>query len=315
MDVNITNWHSGDTALISASRKGHLDVVCALLKHHLVNANTKNKNGRTALDVARIRENDDIARLLEEHMEREKLRNEEGQKRREEEERNSQMDTERKEAMEEKRRPQELVNRKPAGSGAEHRMTRHPPALRNENSPSCDDSSVEVVHELLQHNKVGGNLQCSDGATALYLASEQGHVEVVQELLQDDKVDVNVRNTDGKTPLFIASQNGHLHVVQEFLQNDKVEVNAQCTDGATALHTASQYGHAEVVRLLRQHNKVDVNARCINSLSQVLTSGIVMVPDDHIDVTSLAACEEETIVCFAETAGLTCVHGVAPKIP
>jgi ankyrin repeat protein len=49
-----------------------------------------------------------------------------------------------------------------------------------------------VVHALLQHNKVDVNLRHSDGVTALYMASQQGHVEVVRALLEHDKVDVNL---------------------------------------------------------------------------------------------------------------------------
>ena len=68
-------------------------------------------------------------------------------------------------------------------------MARNLPARRNENSRSSDDSSVEVVHELLLHNKMGVNRQSTDGKTAVYIASEEGHVGVVQELLQDDKAE------------------------------------------------------------------------------------------------------------------------------
>ncbi|KAI2493975.1 serine/threonine kinase [Fragilaria crotonensis] len=75
VDVNTKNM-SGDTALIWASFNGHLEVVRALLDHEGVDVNSKESNGKTALDIAREKTNDAVARLLEEHMEREKLRKE-----------------------------------------------------------------------------------------------------------------------------------------------------------------------------------------------------------------------------------------------
>jgi hypothetical protein len=68
--VNANNVH-GNTALTFASDKGHLEVVRALLNHDGVDVNIMDRYGKTALDVARKKNKDDIARLLEEHMERE----------------------------------------------------------------------------------------------------------------------------------------------------------------------------------------------------------------------------------------------------
>ena len=51
---------------------------------------------------------------------------------------------------------------------------------------------------------------------------------VVQALLENDEVDVTAKCTDGKTALHIASQNGHVEVVRLLSQNNKVDVNARC---------------------------------------------------------------------------------------
>ncbi|KAI2494864.1 serine/threonine kinase [Fragilaria crotonensis] len=75
VDVNFKN-DDGKTALIRASKFGHLELVRSLLNHNGVDVNIKNENGETALDVAREWNRDDVARLLEEHMDREKLRKE-----------------------------------------------------------------------------------------------------------------------------------------------------------------------------------------------------------------------------------------------
>ncbi|KAI2490607.1 serine/threonine kinase [Fragilaria crotonensis] len=130
---------------------------------------------------------------------------------------------------------------------------------------ASQNGHLEVVRELLQHDNVDVNLQCTDdGATALYMASQQGHLEVVRELLQHDNVDVNLQCTSGATALYTAIQNGHVEVVRKLLQIDNVDVNIQSTDGTTALYIASQDGHLEVVRELLQHDNVDVNLQCTN---------------------------------------------------
>ncbi|KAI2494866.1 hypothetical protein MHU86_19670 [Fragilaria crotonensis] len=219
----------------------------------------------------------------------------------EEEEKRRSEEEEEQRRYEDAERRQELLNRKPAGSGAEHRVPRETPARRNEKSPSSDESSAEVLDELQQHHiNVVVNLECTNGKTALFIACEKGHVEVVQELLENDEVDVNARCTDDKTPLYVASENGHEKVLRKLLECVDVEVNAQCTNGKTALYIASENGHAdvvrellddgddvkvnlqcidrktalfiasenghvEVVRLLHQNNKVNVNARCMNT--------------------------------------------------
>ncbi len=72
VDVNIQNKY-GMTALILASYWARLEVVHALLNHSGVDVNIMDRYGKTALDVARKKKNDGLARLLEEHMEREKL--------------------------------------------------------------------------------------------------------------------------------------------------------------------------------------------------------------------------------------------------
>jgi ankyrin repeat protein len=122
---------------------------------------------------------------------------------------------------------------------------------------------VEVVRELLQHNKVDVNLRrIYDGSTVLLIASQNGHLEIVRELLQNNKVDVNRQRTyDGATALCIASENGHVDVVRQLLQHDKVDVNLQRQDGATVLYVASQLGRVEVVRELLDHSEIDVNVQ------------------------------------------------------
>jgi ankyrin repeat protein len=107
VDVNIKD-NDDRTALIMASMKGNLEVVHALLNHEGVDVNVRDKYGYTALVFARTNSKSGVARLLEEHMERENL----------------------------------LVVNNPAGSGSKFRLTCYPPR-RNVNSPLSDDAKIE----------------------------------------------------------------------------------------------------------------------------------------------------------------------------
>ena len=61
--VNAVN-SSGNTSLIRASREGHLEVVEELLKHREVDLSVVNKEGQTAVNVARLNGRLDIVACL-----------------------------------------------------------------------------------------------------------------------------------------------------------------------------------------------------------------------------------------------------------
>ena len=60
---------------------------------------------------------------------------------------------------------------------------------------------------------------------------------------------VNAKATDGATALYLASQNGHTGIVKSLLAAG-ADVNSKTRAGATALAIAKQRGHAEVVKVL-----------------------------------------------------------------
>jgi ankyrin repeat protein len=141
---------------------------------------------------------------------------------------------------------------------------------------------LPVVHALL-HAGADVDKAMDNGATPLYMASQNKHLPVVQALLQGG-ADVNEAMDDGGTPLYVASQVGHQPVVQALLQGgadaDKgvdsgdtplivasgqcylpvvqallqagADVNKATDNGATALYIASMWGHLPVVQALLQ---------------------------------------------------------------
>lgn len=85
----------------------------------------------------------------------------------------------------------------------------------------------------------GANIEAfkSDGATALYIAAQEGHLEVVKLLLVKG---ANTRST-GATALYIASQNGHLEVVGLLLDKG-ANIEAALSVGETPLYISAHNG-------------------------------------------------------------------------
>jgi len=79
-------------------------------------------------------------------------------------------------------------------------------------------------------------------------------------LLGVEGINVNQARDNGATALFIALQNGHLDVVKLLLGMEEIDVNQAANDGQTALSKSSQKGRTDVVRLLLQQPNIDVNA-------------------------------------------------------
>ena len=105
----------------------------------------------------------------------------------------------------------------------------------------------EVVELLLKAN-VNPNACLKNGATAIFIASKNGHSTVVSTLLTSG-ADPNLADSNGWTPLMIGSQNGHNEVV-ELLLKAKVNPNARSREWTTAIYMASENGHSVVVSTL-----------------------------------------------------------------
>lgn len=80
-------------------------------------------------------------------------------------------------------------------------------------------------------------------------AAEYGDLNGVQSMLAKG-ANINTQNKYGATALMMASWNGHTEVVKALLAKG-ADVNVQRKDGLTALFMASQRGHKEIVSLLK----------------------------------------------------------------
>ena len=102
--------------------------------------------------------------------------------------------------------------------------------------------------------------QAQTGATALIIASQEGHEEIVQVLLARG-AEIDLQAEFFGTALITASQNGHEGIVQALLAKG-AEINHQNKKGSTALIIASQEGHEGIVQaLLAEGAEIDHQAK------------------------------------------------------
>jgi ankyrin repeat protein len=115
------------------------------------------------------------------------------------------------------------------------------------------------------------NSEPANGATAIHVASENGHVDVVRALLQ--KVSPDFMGGIGVTPLHLAAQYSRLSVANLLLQwNASVDLRS-LVDGSTALASAVSFGSFEMIQtLLRAGASPLARARSSSSLESFLPS-------------------------------------------
>jgi hypothetical protein len=117
---------------------------------------------------------------------------------------------------------------------------------------AAEEGHTEIVRLLLERGADANTKEDISGFTALMSASVNGHTEIVALLLEKG-ADLNAKATsNGTTALIMAAEEGHMEVVKLLLsKNADVKVK-RTTDGVTALSAASRKGHMETVELLEK---------------------------------------------------------------
>jgi ankyrin repeat protein len=92
------------------------------------------------------------------------------------------------------------------------------------------------------------NSEPANGATAIHVASENGHVEVVRVLLR--KVSPDTLGGIGVTPLHLAAQYSRLSIANLLVQSNASVDLRSLVDGSTALASAVSFGSFEMIQTL-----------------------------------------------------------------
>ena len=134
--------------------------------------------------------------------------------------------------------------------------------------------------ELLLKEKVDPNDCNDDGWTALMFASQNAHLQI-GELLLKENADPNICNIDGWTALMFASQNGHLQLA-ELLLKKNANPNVHDNDGFTALMIGCQKGRLSITELLLK-SKADSNAHDNEGWTPLMFAS----QNDHLKIVEL----------------------------
>jgi ankyrin repeat protein len=207
IEINQGDEYDGKTALIWASEEGHVEIVKLLLAKENIDINQEDKYGKTTLMYASIKGHVEIVKLL---LAKENI---------------------------------EINLKDELGYTALMWASRQ--------------GHVEIVKLLLAKENIEINLKDELGYTALIWASRYGHVEIVKLLLAKENIEINHTNKYGWTALILASKEGHVEIVKLLLAKENIEINQEDIWGKTALIWASVQGHKVIVKMLEAKGKRD----------------------------------------------------------
>jgi ankyrin repeat protein len=211
----------GDTALITAIRKGFPEISRFLLDHG-ADVNVANRNGEIpAFVAADLGRSDIMGQLLANGAD--------------------------------PNRSQPLEDTDPLLINISREGSKNPLLIQ-----ATINGHDDTVEKLLAAG-ADVNIRDHEDRTALYWAVSQGFFNIVQALL-DKGADPDIKDSVGTTSLMEAAKNGYLNIVSVLLEHG-AEINAvegadleygssPSTAGTTALIYAARGGHTDVVRLL-----------------------------------------------------------------
>ena len=226
-NIDIQN-KKGDTALILASNNGHAETVKTLLEAG-ANIDIQNKNGNTALILASNNGHIETVKTLLEAGANIDIQNKNG-------------DTAL--ILASNNGHAEIVKTLlEAGANIDIQSIHGNTTL----ILASFNGNTGIVKILLE---AGANIdiQSIHNNTALIIASNNGHTEIVKILL-DAGANIDIQNIHGNTALILASFNGHTETVNTLLDAD-ANIDMQNKNGDTALILASLNGHNEIAKEL-----------------------------------------------------------------
>ena len=114
---------------------------------------------------------------------------------------------------------------------------------------ACSNRDTRTCLELLNNNSTELDTKVINRNQTLILAVKNENVKIVSELLKLN-LDVNIQNSEGATALHIASKIGNLTIVNLLLKN-QANINVKDSKyGESALHKAIWNGQIEIMEKL-----------------------------------------------------------------
>eukprot|EP00439_Symbiodinium_sp_Y106_P049800 s652_g6.t1 len=228
---------SGDSPLVAAAQKGHIDVVQVLVEFGAATNEARRQDGVTPLFAAAQRGFAEVVRfLLDAGAALERPRHDSGAT---------------PLYIAAQKGYQEVVK-----VLAEYGADTDTVALNHGATPlyvAAQNGHESVARMLLEVGAKRDTGRTDTGARPLHAAAQFGHEGVVTALLEHAADPNAACMVGGATALALACQVGHFEVARLLLQG-RADPRAAQSDGTTAWDLASQHGHAEIVQLLLEHS-------------------------------------------------------------
>ncbi|XP_071086114.1 ankyrin repeat domain-containing protein 50-like isoform X2 [Haliotis cracherodii] len=116
------------------------------------------------------------------------------------------------------------------------------------------------VYDLLCEKGADVSLVDNKGNNTLHVACMGGHVDMVKYILSHGLVDINSHGQDGRTPLMLATQ-WEPRAVFDLLVKEGADLSQVDNKRNNVLHLASKIGSMETVQYVLTQNELDINAR------------------------------------------------------
>ena len=145
---------------------------------------------------------------------------------------------------------------------------------------ACQNGHYDCVLPLLRASAQANSDQANaNGATPLFIACQQGRLDIARLLCTG--ADVNRARNDGGTPLFAACLAGHMHIAR-LLVDAGARVNQPNLNGASALLVACGRGHVECSRYL-----IDAGAAVEQPMANGATPLAISCMKGHLEIVKL----------------------------
>jgi ankyrin repeat protein len=128
-------------------------------------------------------------------------------------------------------------------------------------SIAAGNGLVEVVRQLLQHNRIGPDIADFDQWTPLFWAIGGKHLDVLQLLVTDSRVSVNHGDRSGRNVLSWAAAEGELELVKYLMSLKHIKADEADRNGRTPFSWAAGNGHLEMTAHLRRSQRIDPSGK------------------------------------------------------
>jgi ankyrin repeat protein len=121
---------------------------------------------------------------------------------------------------------------------------------------ACAYGYVDVVTTLLACPNILLNHPDPLGNTPLMLAAQNGHTDVVTTLLANPNISINAKNANGNTALILAVRHGKIGAIKALLTGPNILIHEKNICGQTAISEAVENSHFMIIRLLQNQEAI-----------------------------------------------------------